>query len=117
MLCAQECDTTSLQPCQHEEADTRMVLHLMDADKHGYRNAMLRNVDADVVVLAIAAVSQLNMNELWVAFGVGRNLRYLPAHAMAAALGPLKSKSLPIFHSITGCDTVSSFNGIGEKTA
>ena len=24
---------------------------------------------------------------------------------------------LPVFHSITGCDTVSSFNGRGKKTA
>lgn len=31
--------------------------------------------------------------------------------------GPDKSEVLPIFHSFTGCDTVSFFNGKGKKTA
>lgn len=27
------------------------------------------------------------------------------------------SAALPMFHAVTGCDTVSSFFGIGKKTA
>ena len=70
VLCAQECDTVGLQPCRHEEADTRMMLHLIDATKKGCNSALLRTVDTDVVALAISAVSQLNIAELLVAFGV-----------------------------------------------
>ena len=29
----------------------------------------------------------------------------------------MKSANLPLFHALTGCDTVSSFAGIGKKTA
>ena len=115
VLCNKKYDSARLQPCQHEEADTRMILHLMDATKNGCRRALLRTVDTNVVTLAIASISQLNADEVWVAFGVGKYFRYIPAHEIAAALGPLRSKCLPMFRSITGCDTVSSFNGIGKK--
>ena len=39
----------------------------------GFRKITLRTVDTDVVVLAIANVSELNLEELWVAFGTGNN--------------------------------------------
>ena len=44
---------TALSPCQQEEADTRMMLHLYHAAGQGHSKACLRNVDSDVVVLAI----------------------------------------------------------------
>lgn len=56
---------------------------------------MIRTVDSDVLVLAIAAVQHLRIKELWVAFATGKNIRYLPAHEMATALGPEKSRPLP----------------------
>ena len=42
----------------------------------------------------------LENTELWVAFGTGKHLRYIPAHAIATALGDEKARSLPMFHSI-----------------
>ena len=48
-----------LAPCSHEEADTRMLLHLEDAVKQGYGKICIRTVDTDVVVLAIAAAQRL----------------------------------------------------------
>ena len=36
---------------------------------------------------------------------------------MAASLGPKISRALPMFHSLTGCDTVSSFARHGKKAA
>jgi len=38
-------------------------------------------------------------------------------HATATALGSLKSRSLPIFHAITGFDNTSSFSGKGQNSA
>lgn len=54
---------------------------------------------------------------MWLAFGTGKNFCYLAAHQMAASLGPKMSCALPMFHSLTGCDTVSSFAGRGKKAA
>ena len=36
---------------------------------------------------------------------------------MTIALGTRKVQALPMFHALTGCDTVSSFVGRGKKTA
>ncbi len=116
VLCTQPRNTTGLAPCTQEEADTRIFLHVSDATNHGYRKLMIRTVDSDVLVLAIAAVQQLTIDELWVAFGTGKSFRYLPAHEMATALGPAKSAALPFLHAFTGCDTVSSFSGRGKRT-
>ncbi len=69
-----------------------------------------------MLVLAIAAVQQLSIDELWLAFGSGKSFRYLPAHEMAGALGPEKCIALPFVHALSGCDTVSSFAGCGKKT-
>ena len=50
-------DITSLAPCFHEEADTRLLLHVTDIE------VCIRTVDTDVVVLAIAMFDQINPEE------------------------------------------------------
>ena len=104
-------------PCRHEVADSRIFVHLADAVSKGYKKVSIRTVDTDVVAIAVAAVSEISVDELWIAFGTGHKFRYIAVHEIAQTLGPQKSVVLPVFHSITGCDTVSSFNGRGKKTA
>lgn len=110
-------NTARLAPCDHEEADTRMLLHVQDCAHDGHTAVLIRTVDTDVVVLAIATVSKMPIKELWVAFGTGANLRYIPTHNIASDLGDEMSCTLPLFHAFTGCDTVSAFASIGKKTA
>ena len=117
VLCTQSRDVSGLAPCPHEEADTRILLHLEDALKHGYNKVSIRTVETDVVVLAVTSAQRFNITELWIAFGAGKNFRYLPAHEMANALGPDRCVALPMFHAFTGCDTVSCFGGRGKRTA
>ena len=54
---------------------------------------------------------------MWIAFGTGKHLRFIAAHEIASSLGPHESKALPIFHALTGCDTVSCFTGRSKRTA
>ena len=112
-------NTANLAPCTHEEADTRMILHAADAVQEGHRKIALRTVDTDVLVLAIALAGRLQEQqvELWVVMGTGSHLRYIAAHEISNCLGSEMSKSLPVFHTFTGCDTVSRFAGRGKKTA
>ena len=72
VLCTHSRTTASLSPCTQEEADTRILLHVSDAVTHGYGKVMVRTVDSDVLVLAISAVQQLNIDELWIAFPQAR---------------------------------------------
>ena len=78
---------------------------------------MMHATDADVVVLGIAASKNLQNCELWVAVGHGSRIRYIPCHHIAAELRSVASHGLLFMHAISGCDTVSSFYGIGKKTA
>ena len=99
-----------------EEADTRIILHMEDAVKEGYTKVIIRTVDTDVVVLAVASAQRHKSTEVWVAFSTGKNFRFLAAHEMARVLGPDRCIALTVFHAFTGCDTVSCFGGRGKRT-
>ena len=43
--------------------------------------------------------------------------RYLAIHEIAAAIGPQKALALPMFHALTGCNTISAFTGHRKKIA
>ena len=117
VICKLPQETSPLSPCTQEEADTRILLHACDAAKHGYDKIMIRTVYTDVVVIAAAMYHDLGLSELWIAFGTGKNLRYLPIHSLCNSIGKQQSKSLLMFHALTGCDQVSFFAGRGKKTA
>ena len=50
-------DLTNLVPCSHEEADTRLLLHVVDAVKARCKKVSARTVDTDVVFLDIALLT------------------------------------------------------------
>ena len=77
---------------------------------------MIRTVDTDVMIIAISMFQHLGISELWIAFGTGKNFRYVPIHDIVKELGPTKARSLIAFHAFTGCDQTSSFAGIGKNT-
>ena len=88
VLCTDQQDVASLAPCAHAKADTCMLLHLEDAVHQGQSKVSIHTVNIVVVVLAITAAQRLNISKLLVAFGVGKNFRFLAAHEIARALGP-----------------------------
>jgi len=94
-----------------------MLLHALDASQSGLQSVLLRTVDTDVVVISIAIFHKLKLDKLWIAFGTGNHFRYLAIHKIVNTLGPNKSRSLLLFHALTGCDTVSSFSTNGKKSA
>ena len=42
-----------MSQCDHEEADTRIIVHVKDSLERGDRCVMVRTVDTDVVVILI----------------------------------------------------------------
>lgn len=111
----------SMGACDHEEADTRLVVHLQDAVQRGLTKCLLRTVDTDVVVILIGKfhhlVSLSQDVDIWIAFGTGKGFMHIHINAICAGLGRDKSLALPVFHSFTGCDTTSAFFGRGKKSA
>ncbi len=108
---------SSLSPCYHEEADSRLLIHAKHCADQGHQNVLIRTVDTDVVVLAISTFHLLSLSELWIAFGTKAAYRYIPIHEIARSLDWERAQGLRFFHALTGCDSCSSFNTIGKLTA
>ena len=67
-------DKVQIEPCSHEEADTRLVLHLLDAAHAGHEKIMIRTCDTDVVVIILSKLASIQMaREVWISFGVGKH--------------------------------------------
>eukprot|EP00795_Rhopilema_esculentum_P012948 gene12948-3707_t len=117
-LCWPNQDTTLLHPCNHEEADTRMFLHLADAiNRASLRKAVIYTVDTDVVVLAVNAVARLKDLGIKIAFGSQQNFKVIDANLIFKSIGYDKARVITMFHALTGCYTVSFFHSKGKKTA
>ena len=101
--------------CNYEEADTRVILHAVDGSQT-YKNILIVNVDTDVVIIALCNFFSLSLNELWVEFGVGQNRKYLPMHKIAYSLGEETWRALPMWFTLSDCDTIFNFSGRGKKT-
>ena len=54
VLSSASVETEGLTPCNHEEADTRIFIHVKHVSGRGLKKVLIRTVDTDVVVLAIA---------------------------------------------------------------
>jgi hypothetical protein len=113
----------SCQPmllCDHEEADSRMCVHVQDALRKGMKTICVRTVDTDVIVILVGVFLQLKTLqpdiELWVAFGMGKHFTYYHINTIYHHLGQSKATALPLYHAYTGCDTNSQFFGKGKKS-
>ena len=107
--------------CNHKEADTRVVVHILHALEQGIKTIVVRTVGTDVIVILIGVFFELTANnplaDIWVAFGTGKNFRLYSINAICTYLGNERTQALPIFHALTGCDTTSAFRGKGKKSA
>ena len=108
VLCWPNQDTSNIDPCNHEEADTRIFTHIADArHRQQMTRIIIYMIDTDVVVLAVSAVARLEDQQIVVAFGSHQNLRFIDTRAIFVLLGPQKARVFTMFHAITGCDIVS----------
>ncbi len=117
-LCSNaEQDTADVQGCTHEEADTRVLLHAAYAAKHeDISSAIICSSDTDVVIIAASSMEKTGLEKLWIKFRREKDMKRIPIHEIAAAMGP-KATALPFFHAFIGCETVSFFHGKGKKSA
>ena len=111
-----QCRDDQILRSNHEEADTRMILHAKHAARAN-RRLVLQSPDTDVLVLSVSLFRSLDCPELWFRTGTKDRHRLIPVHDIALALGEKMCSSLPGFHAITGCDSTSSLAGIGKKKA
>ena len=107
--------------CNHEEADSRLIVHIEHALQNGASSCLVRTVDTDVIVILVGMIHVFTgicpTADIWVAFGSGKHYKYYHINQIANSLGMQSARVLPLFHSFTGCDTTSAFFGKGKKTS
>ena len=69
-----------------------------------------------MVVIAVSfmvSLQELGLERMWIGFGQGRTLWWIPFRELVFQIGSQKCQRVHIFHAFTGCDVVSAFRGRG----
>ena len=81
----------------HEEADTGIFVNARLAIDEGSTVIVVKASDTNVLVIAVGVLPSLpkiGLQHLWIAFGQGRNLRWIPVHDLYLFIATQKSKGL-----------------------
>ena len=107
-----------MDQCNHEEADTRVVVHLLHALQTSSLG-MVHTGDTDVVVILLSNfhhIKALNpAAEIWISFKAGKTTRMISLNTIATNLGTTTCKAMALFHAFTGSDSTSSFKFKGKR--
>ncbi|CAF3137029.1 unnamed protein product [Rotaria socialis] len=104
----------------HEEADTRLVLHLQDAVLYNYKHVCVRSADTDVVFLMISYANTVDLSKVivdaTVRSGQPKYIDCTMIHHQLINKYHIFPEILLALHAISGCDTTSFFRNISKTT-
>ena len=94
----------SMLKADHEEADTRLIVHCI----HAHMDSMVVYVrDTDDLVLLFAHYDKMRCTNLLMKDGTSKHPTYIPIHDIRRQI-PIEQVSLILgCHAISGCDSVS----------
>ena len=87
----------NVSPCNHEEADTRLFLHVKDVSLAGHTCALVRANDADVEIHAYKLFPHLRLHYLWLHFGTAHNPKYIAVNEVYKVKVPVSHRHCPGF--------------------
>ena len=100
----------------HEEADTRLILHALHAVSNSQCNRIIVVCrDTDVLLLLIHFLGSKQGIDIWMVSGTARQMKCYPIHIIAEKLSLQIQENILGFHALTGCDSTSSFSRFGKK--
>ena len=100
---------------EQEEADSKIIVHVLNCTRTGFKNVMIKTVDTDVVTLLLAHFSEFELpNEIEVDFGFGKYRRYYNINKISLQITNGQRSGLLFFYTFTGCDITSAFYGISK---
>lgn len=113
-------DVENISPCNHSESASRVVLHATHLSKVE-ASISIQTSKVLTVILCIyafgSAFSGLSSeNQLFVHFKTGKKAKIIPIHAIYSEFFDIYDMMI-IFHTFTGCKTVSAFHSIGKTKA
>ena len=101
-----------------EEADTKLLLHAIDATCRGSTEMWIYSPDTDVFILCILCIrrSQDLPESTFFLTGTGTNFRNINISQLARGLSIEMAQALPGLHALSGADITGSFSGKGKKS-
>ena len=99
----------------HEEDDTRLILHLCEAVDEGYERVLVINRDTDVLLLLVHVMPTKPV-EVWMISGKAKSRKCYPVHEASQRLTQSVNTNVLSFHALTDCDTTSAFHGYRKKS-
>ena len=99
----------------HEEANTRLVLHSCEAVNQGYKRVLVICRDTDVMLLLVHFIPA-QAAEVWMISGTAKKRKCYPIHELSEIFAKPLRDNLLGFHTFTGCDTTSAFSGHGKRS-
>ena len=100
----------TLFECNHEEADTRVVLHAFLSDGP----VIIKAKDTDVLILTVYAFALKQPQADW-CMQIDHK-QFISIGKIVQFLGITTALHLPAFHALTGCDTTSYFFNVSKKS-
>ena len=102
----------------HEEADTKLVLHSCYSSNFGAKRIVVSSPDTDVPVLQLHHFIEVDAKELYFLtghYGAQTSMRhYILIHGLHKKMKKEELNVMLPVYAITGCDTVSGFYGHGK---
>ncbi|CAM4778186.1 unnamed protein product, partial [Rotaria magnacalcarata] len=106
--------------CNHEEANTRLVLRLQDAVLYNYKHVCVQSVDTNVVFLMISYANAVDLSKIIVDATVRIDQpKYIDCTMIRHQLinkYHIFPEILLVLLAISGCDTTSFFRNISKTT-
>ena len=96
--------------CNHEEADTRVVLHAFNSEGP----VIVKAKDTNILTLMMYAYALKKPEAIW-CMQIDHN-KFVNVGKIAQFLDESTCLQLPAFHSLTGCDTTSYFYRISKTS-
>ena len=96
--------------CNHKEADIWVVLHALSSEGP----VIVKAKDKDILILMIYAYALKKPEAIW-CMQIDHNI-FVNVGKIAQFLDQSACLQLPVFHSLTGCDTTSNFYRISKTS-
>ena len=98
--------------CNQEKADTRIILHIIHALNCGFSSILIKTPASDVIVILIHHLQHFDTIStgcnITVNYGIGKPHRVINIRELACVLGVQRSAALPLFATLTECDSTSA---------
>ena len=92
--------------CDHEEADTRMIIHIKHALSLGMTTIQVLSSDTDVIIILLGVYFKLrndhSFTDIVIEFSQKKYHRRINITNLASSLGQSRCHALIFFHSFTG---------------